>query len=78
VLGPPRLHHTIATGQVVSKEDAGEHARRTFDGRWHPLIDEALAYRLGRPADPAFRDLRARAEATGAFALEVAEAAARL
>jgi hypothetical protein len=78
VLGPTRLHHTIATGEVISKEEAGEHARRAFDARWHPLIDEALAHRLGRPADPAFRDLRARAEATGAFALEVAEAAASL
>jgi hypothetical protein len=42
------------------------------------VIDEALAHRLSRPADPAFRDVRARAEATGAFALEVAEAAATL
>lgn len=48
------------------------------DARWHPLIDEALAHRLGRPADPAFRDVRDRAEATGVFALEVAEAAASL
>jgi hypothetical protein len=78
VLGPPRLHHTALTGQVISKEDAGEHARGSFDARWHPLIDEALAYRRDEPADPRFRDARARAEATGTFALEVAEATAAL
>jgi nucleotidyltransferase-like protein len=77
-LGPPRLHHTALTGQVISKEEAGEHARATFDPRWHPLIDEALAYRRGEPTDPRFRSVRARSQATGAFALEVAAATAAL
>jgi hypothetical protein len=31
VLGAPRLHHTIATGDVISKEAAGEYALDVFD-----------------------------------------------
>ena len=76
VLGPPRLHHTIATGDVVAKEEAGAYALDTFDRRWHPLIHEAVAYRLGHPADPAFRDPRdprVRLRQTARFALAVVE-----
>ena len=70
-LGVCRLHHTVATGEVVSKEAAGEYARRTFAPEWHPLVDEALAYwRGGRPAG-AFPDRRSRTRRTGEFVLEV-------
>ena len=48
-LGAPRLHRTIATGEVVSKETAGEHALDAFPARWHPLVADALAYRRGEP-----------------------------
>jgi hypothetical protein len=44
VLGAPRLHHTIATGEVISKEAAGEYALDVFGLRWHPLVTDALAY----------------------------------
>ncbi len=44
VLGPPRLHRTIATGEVVSKEAAGEYALDVLDRRWRPLVRYALAY----------------------------------
>jgi hypothetical protein len=50
VLSPPRLHHTIATGEVISKEAAAAYALDTFEARWHPLIRLALAQRLGGPA----------------------------
>jgi hypothetical protein len=46
-LGPPRLHCTIATGEVITKEAAGEYALDVFDARWHPLIRAGLAYRRG-------------------------------
>ena len=49
VLGAPRLHHTITTGEVISKEAAGEHALDVFPPRWHPLIGEALAYWRKQP-----------------------------
>lgn len=71
VLGPPRLHHTIRTGGVVSKEGAGEYALEVFDARWHPLIREALAYWRGEPADPAFADRPTRTRQVSEFALEV-------
>lgn len=44
VLGAPRLHHTIATGDVISKEAAGNYALDVFDRRWHPLVTDALAF----------------------------------
>lgn len=49
VLSPPRLHHTIATGEVIAKESAGKYALDTFASCWHPLIRAALAYRTGEP-----------------------------
>ncbi|HYI60632.1 MAG TPA: aminoglycoside adenylyltransferase domain-containing protein [Acidimicrobiales bacterium] len=48
-LGPPRLHCTMATGEVVSKEAAGEYALDVFPSRWHPLIIDALAYVRSQP-----------------------------
>ncbi|MEV5410077.1 nucleotidyltransferase domain-containing protein [Thermopolyspora sp. NPDC052614] len=54
-LGPPRLHHTVATGEVISKEAAAAYALDTFDPRWHPLIHTALARRTGTPAPSAPR-----------------------
>jgi hypothetical protein len=47
VLGVSRLHHTLATGEIISKTAAGEYARTTFEQRWHRLIDECLRIRRG-------------------------------
>jgi len=44
VLGAPRLHYTIATGEIASKEEAGAHALEVFDPRWRPLIEDALGW----------------------------------
>ena len=71
VLGAPRLHCTIATGEVVSKEAAGEYALATFDDRWRPVIEEGLAYRTGRPSPEHFPSLTARAHEAGRFVQEV-------
>ncbi len=77
VLGAPRLHHTINTGEVISKEFAAEYALSEFDSRWHPIIEEGLAYRTGKPRDPSLgtptRSLRCAAE----FVLHVVESAHR-
>ena len=78
VLGPPRLHHTIATGEVISKEDAGRYALATFAREWHPVVEDGLAFRergardrsLGSPA----KGLTRAAE----FAIHVVDAAGRL
>jgi hypothetical protein len=45
VLGIPRLHHAIATGQT-SKDGAGHYALEVFGKqRWRPVVAEALAHR---------------------------------
>ena len=80
VTGAPRLHHTIVSGgDVISKEAAAEYARDAFGSEWGPLIDDAIAYRHGRPSpDPArFADRKVRGEATGRFVLAVVQDAAR-
>jgi hypothetical protein len=78
VLGAPRLHYTIATGDIASKEAAGEYALDAFGREWHPIINECLAYWRGEPANPAYRDIRTRARATGEFILEVVRSADEL
>jgi Domain of unknown function (DUF4111)/Nucleotidyltransferase domain len=78
VLGAPRLHRTIATGDVISKEAAGEWAKATLDPRHHAIVDEGLAWWRGQPADPAFADVATRARATADLVLATADEAARL
>lgn len=74
VLGASRLHRTVATGEVVSKEAAGEHALGAFGRRWHPIVEAALAYRRQETAGPERRSARARTQETAAFVLEVVRA----
>jgi hypothetical protein len=75
VLAPPRLHHTIVTGEVISKEAAAEYALDTFAARWHPLIRLALARRLGESTsstiDSDATDPRQLPRLVGEFILEV-------
>ena len=76
VLGPVRLHHTVATGEVIAKDEAGEYALATFTSEWHPIIREALAAHRGlsqsiRLDDDGYRGL-------GAFAMHVVESAKAL
>ena len=58
VLGVCRLHYTLATGAIASKEKAGSYGLRTFPERWHGVLNEALRI---RQAD------RARADVTSAL-----------
>jgi hypothetical protein len=60
VLGVPRLHYTIATGAIATKEAAGHYALEVFEPRWHPLIEDALAFWRGQPAPSAYRRHPAR------------------
>lgn len=43
ILGPPRLHYTVATGRLTSKSGAGAYALANFPARWHALVTDALA-----------------------------------
>ena len=66
VLGAPRLHCTIATGEVISKEAAGEYALCCFAPAWRPLIEEALAYWREEPERVSL-SARQRAQMTAEF-----------
>ncbi|MGW0520200.1 aminoglycoside adenylyltransferase domain-containing protein [Crossiella sp. NPDC003009] len=77
VLGPPRLHHTIATGAVISKEAAAEYALDVFDARWHPLLRAALAQRTGGPG-PEIPEPGLLRRLAGEFTLELLSDAERL
>jgi hypothetical protein len=55
VLGAPRLHYTIATGEIATKEAAAHHALDVFEPRWHGLIEDALAFRRGQPPSAQYR-----------------------
>ncbi|WP_101836362.1 aminoglycoside adenylyltransferase domain-containing protein [Frankia canadensis] len=64
VLGVSRLHHTLITGKIISKTAAGEHARATFEPRWHRILDECLRIRRGDHQRSLYRDpFSRRAEA---------------
>ncbi|HEY4829446.1 MAG TPA: aminoglycoside adenylyltransferase domain-containing protein [Solirubrobacteraceae bacterium] len=79
VLGAPRLHYTLTTDEVTSKEEAGRYALETFAPEWREVIEEALAFWRGGPAVAPFRlrpDVRRRAAA--AFVAHVIESANRL
>jgi hypothetical protein len=52
VLGPCRLHYTLATGQIASKEEAGCYAIQVFPERWHRALNEALRIRRADRARP--------------------------
>jgi hypothetical protein len=47
VLGVTRLHATIRTARILSKSEATTYALQTFPSSWSPIVQEALAARLG-------------------------------
>jgi hypothetical protein len=55
VLGIPRLHYTLATGEVTSKSGAGEYALATFGEEWAPIVTEALRLRRGGEQSEEYR-----------------------
>lgn len=65
VLGVPRLHYTLTSGAIATKEEAAEYGLEVFDSVWHPLIADALAYWRGGPTPPGYRHrpLRRRLDA---------------
>jgi hypothetical protein len=71
VLGAPRLHCTITTGEVVGKRSAGEYALDVFEAQWHPIVEKGLSYWQGGEVNVSPRDV-CRA---GEFVLAVVESA---
>jgi hypothetical protein len=79
VLGAPRLHYTLATGAIASKQAAAHYALETFDARWRPVIEEALAFWDGAPGPRAYRSHPARRlRDAGRFVDIVIDAASQL
>ncbi|MBI2168649.1 MAG: DUF4111 domain-containing protein [Actinobacteria bacterium] len=72
VFGVCRLHATLATGEIVSKEAAGEYALDAFAPEWHPPVREALANWRGR-ASPRKPVPRRRGPVAGFVDLAVAD-----
>ncbi|MGW4848342.1 aminoglycoside adenylyltransferase domain-containing protein [Nocardia brasiliensis] len=60
VTGIARLHYTIVSGDITSKDGAGRHARQYFPDRWHRLIDEALRLRRNNSRTSLYRSPFAR------------------
>jgi hypothetical protein len=52
VLGVCRLHYTLATGRIASKEEAGRYGLQTFVEEWHRVLNEALRIRRADRARP--------------------------
>lgn len=52
VTGVSRLHYTLATGDITTKEGAARYAREAFSERWHRVIDESLRIRRADRAGP--------------------------
>ncbi|WP_068922721.1 aminoglycoside adenylyltransferase domain-containing protein [Planobispora rosea] len=59
VTGVTRLHYTLATGDITSKEGAGRYALQTFPARWHRVLDEALRIRRADRARPTLPSIAA-------------------
>ncbi|MFI5708625.1 nucleotidyltransferase domain-containing protein [Kribbella sp. NPDC051620] len=57
MLGVPRLHALLATGNIISKTGAGEHALIAFP-EWSPLLHRCLDHRAGKPETFTVTDAR--------------------
>jgi hypothetical protein len=76
VLGVSRLHYTLATGDIVDKETAGEYALEAFGAEWRAVVEDALAFWRGQPPAASYRRrLRRRARTAAEFVDEVIDAA---
>lgn len=73
VLGISRLHHTVATGKIVSKLEAGKHALEAFGPRWRKLIEEAMRIRLGKSGARYGNPLVRRRDVLGYVAMVIGE-----
>jgi hypothetical protein len=60
VLGPPRLHYTLATGDIATKSQAGRYAARRFPD-WAELCDRCVRSRAGEPVVATVDDMRSAA-----------------
>lgn len=75
VTGVSRLHYTLATGEITSKDGAGRHALTTFPGRWHRIVAESLRIRRAEPGPSLYgTPLRRRQDTLAFTAMTIADA----
>ncbi|GAA0471168.1 hypothetical protein Ade02nite_34500 [Paractinoplanes deccanensis] len=67
VLGPARLHYTLAHGDIVSKSGAGDYLARLFP-EYAGLAARAVRWRAGEPQEFTRADLAMTASAVNAVA----------
>jgi hypothetical protein len=77
VLGVSRLHYTLATGGIISKEGAGMYALDAFPERWHRVVHECLRIRRGEDSPSLYRTPMTRRHEALAFIGMVIEDARR-
>ena len=78
VTGVSRLHYTLATDAITSKEGAGIYALATFPDRWRRVIDEALRIRRAAGGRSLYRLPLSRRRDVRAFTAMVIADAHRL
>ena len=62
-----RLHYTLASGAITSKEGAALYAHNTFTGRWTRVIEESLRIRRASPGRSLYRSPLSRRRDVRAF-----------
>ena len=75
VLGVTRLHYTLTTGEITSKDGAGRYALTAFPDRWHRGIAECLRIRRGEGGPSLYRTPLARRDDALAYIAMVIDAA---
>ncbi|KAA5835988.1 aminoglycoside adenylyltransferase domain-containing protein [Saccharopolyspora hirsuta] len=60
VTGVARLHYTLSTGDITSKDGAGRHALRVFPEQWHRVVRGGLRVHRAENDQSLYPDARTR------------------
>ncbi|WP_328478487.1 DUF4111 domain-containing protein [Streptomyces sp. NBC_00377] len=75
VLSVSRLHYTLASGRITSKQGAGEYALTRFDDSWHRIVEECLRIRCGTSGRSLYRSpFERRTQALGFIDMAIHDA----
>jgi hypothetical protein len=74
VLGIPRLHATLVTGEIVSKSGAGEYSLERFPERWGTVVRSCLRIRREAAGERAWLPVTQAREAVDFMEFVIADA----